>query len=184
MREMNLSRLVQLLGVSALHTKLTVPVGAPRVKLTVFIHSYCVIDATLDLYDIRKIIDLLWEFNHLPIAMTENTILAEAPCVHLAFLGDSYGVLEPAGDIDNLLALHISDDEVNLLLLSVVLWGISALPVNLPLLFLFLLSQHLLPVSKLALVGIPPRYQAAIVGNANEVRLSASYFCEYYALGL
>jgi hypothetical protein len=116
--------------------------------------------------------------------MTESAILPEAPCVHLAFLGDSYGVLEPAGDIYDLLALNISDDEVNLLLLSVVLGRISALPVNLPLLFLFLLSQHNLPVSKLALVGIPPRDKAAIVSNANKVRLSACYLCEYYPLSL
>jgi len=116
--------------------------------------------------------------------MTKSAILAESPCVHLAFLGDSHGVLEPAGNINDLLVLYISYHEVNLLLLSIILGGISALPVNLPLLFLFLLGQHLLPVAKLALVGIPPRDQAAIVGNANKVRLSASYFCEYYTLGL
>ncbi len=116
--------------------------------------------------------------------MTESAILAEAPCIDLALLGDSYGVLEPACDINDLLVLHISDHKVNLLLLSIILGRISALPVNLPLLFLFFLGHYLLPVAKLALIGISPRDQATIVSNANEVRLSASYLSEDYTLGL
>jgi hypothetical protein len=187
MREVNLRRLIQLVGISSSHTKLTIPVCSPRVHLAFFVHAYGEVHATLNLHDIRQLLNLLGQRLLAPVAMTKRSILSESPGIYLTVFSHTGSMLRSASHLNNLLALQLSSNESDFILLGIVPWRVSSLSVELSFFLLVFLTLLLLGMAELAIIRVTPSHstkkliikagsvQFSVFSDRRHVYLAASY---------
>lgn len=96
MGKLNLYWLIYLVSVGANHSKLSISVGTPRVKFSIFVHAHCIINTAINLDNVAQSFNLHWRFYLVPVIMPKSSIFAKAPGVDFSIFSHTCGMLETA----------------------------------------------------------------------------------------
>ena len=153
---MNLRGLIDFVSIGAWDSQLSISVWSPSIKLSIFIHAHGIIDTTFNFHYVLELFNLLWQFNLIPVSMTQSSIFAKAPSVYFPIFSDTSSMLETTSYCSYLFIFQFSCNKVDLVIFGIVSRGVSTLTIKLKFLILFFFCEDFRLMTQFSLIRISP----------------------------